>query len=231
MEIPQYLSICFWAIFLFVFGINFYLIAKLYKPTSKKGLLLTSINIGWPFFTGVLAYNDFFLNFDMPPHLLFMLAGDFLIFGIIFGLVKTKDYLLKAFPLTFLILIQVFRLPLEWWLFSLCDEGLNACTMTFEGYNFDIITALLSPFVAFLAWKDPVKWKTIIRFWNYLGLVFIVVVVTVALLSTPVPFRVFTEGVPNIVIAYFPYIWLPVLIVPSAVLYHVLCLRKLKLIS
>ena len=30
---------------------------------------------------------------------------------------------------------------------------------------------------------------------------------------------------------YFPYVWLPAHIVPSAAIYHVLCLKKLKVIG
>lgn len=231
MEIPAYLINWFWLMAAFVFFVNLFLIDRLYKSQSKRGMLLHFINIVWPVFTLVLAYQKLFIDFSLPPKFALVIFGDLAILIFLFRYVKTKDYLLKAFPIVFLILIQIVRFPLELWLGELCESGLNACSMTYHGYNFDVITAATAPVIAFLAFKDSKKYNSLIKAWNYMGLFFIVVVVAVAVLSTPVPFRVFTEGLPNTVVAYYPYVLLPSFIVPSAVLYHILCLQKLKLIS
>jgi hypothetical protein len=52
-------------------------------------------------------------------------------------------------------------------------------------------------------------------------------IVIVAVLSTPVPFRVFMNEPANTVILSFPFVWLPTVVVPIAFLGHIASLRQI----
>ncbi len=61
-----------------------------------------------------------------------------------------------------------------------------------------------------------------------MGLALLVNIVAIADLATPVPFRVFTEGPPNLLPGTFPYVWLPTVLVQLALVGHLLLFRRLR---
>ena len=63
--------------------------------------------------------------------------------------------------------------------------------------------------------------------WNILGLALLANIVTIAVLSTPVPFRRFLDGPPNLLPSLLPYVWLPSFLVQLALAGHVLVFRYL----
>ena len=63
--------------------------------------------------------------------------------------------------------------------------------------------------------------------WNVLGFVLLANIVTIAVLSTPVPFRRFTEGPANLLPGLLPYVWLPSFLVQLALAGHLLVFRRL----
>jgi hypothetical protein len=54
------------------------------------------------------------------------------------------------------------------------------------------------------------------------------IIVVLALLSAPLPFRLFTNEPANTIIATLPYIWLPAFLVPAALFGHLLVFRYLR---
>ena len=52
-------------------------------------------------------------------------------------------------------------------------------------------------------------------------------IVTTAILSAPFNFQKIGFDQPNIALFYFPFIWLPCFIVPTALLAHIVNIRKL----
>ncbi|MCA8913780.1 MAG: hypothetical protein KDB90_00110 [Planctomycetes bacterium] len=123
-----------------------------------------------------------------------------------------------------LIGFQVFRVPVELVLFMLAVNGVGPELLSFEGRNFDIITGLTAPLVAWLVWKRPNK--ALVIGWNVLGLALLANVLAHAVLSMPGPMqKIFVQPGPEIV-AGFPYIWLPAYLVPLAAAGHVLSLRQ-----
>jgi hypothetical protein len=63
--------------------------------------------------------------------------------------------------------------------------------------------------------------------WNLACLLLLANVVITAILSVPTPFQQFAFEQPNIAMLYFPFVWLPCLVVPAVVFAHVVCLRQL----
>jgi hypothetical protein len=122
---------------------------------------------------------------------------------------------------------QVFRLPVEWVLASLASAGVAPPQMTFHGWNFDVLTGVSAPLVAWLASSGRIGARAILA-WNVAGLALLVNVVTIAILSTPTPLRVFANEPANTFVTVWPWAWLPTFLVPAALSGHLLAFRKLR---
>ena len=127
-------------------------------------------------------------------------------------------------PLAALIGFQAFRLPLELVLHKAAAEGVMPVQMSFSGYNFDILSGLLAIPVAWLAWKGRAP-EALVVIWNLMGSALLLVIVTIAAVSTPTV-AAFGPDRLNTWIADPPYIWLPGLLVPAALLGHLLLWRR-----
>lgn len=129
-------------------------------------------------------------------------------------------------PLWMLIASQAFRLPLELVMHQAAVEGLMPIQMSYAGSNMDIVTGATAIVAALL-----VKWKIAARavatIWCVLGLALLFNIIQIAVRSTPV-FRAYGEDRLNTWIADVPYVWLPGVLVPVALLAHVLVLRRLR---
>ena len=160
------------------------------------------------------------------PALLLLLALTLVTVGLAlssFGVAFASSLSLAA-----LIGYQVFRVPVEWLLHRLYLDGVIPVQMTYAGRNFDIVSGITAGLLAFwLASGRPAP-RRVVLVWNVVGLALLANIVTVAVLSTPVPFRVFHEGPPNLVPSTFPHVWLPSFLVQAALFGHVLVFRRLR---
>jgi hypothetical protein len=120
---------------------------------------------------------------------------------------------------------QAFRLPLELIMHRAAQEGVMPAPMSYGGWNFDILTGLAAVILAPLAaaGRAP-RWLLIA--WNAMGSVLLLVIVVLAVISTPV-FQVFGADQLNTWIGAPPFIWLPGVLVQAALLGHVVMWRKL----
>jgi hypothetical protein len=99
--------------------------------------------------------------------------------------------------------------------------------MTFDGRNFDIISGILAPVVYFVAFRgtEPKKWLLIA--YNVLGLALLANIVSIAVLALPSPMQQIAFDQPNRAVLYFPFIWLPSIVVPIVLFSHLAALWKL----
>ena len=134
--------------------------------------------------------------------------------------------IVAAVGLPALVGFQAFRIPVEWLLHRLYQEGLVPVQMTYAGRNFDIITGISAAALGVWLTRGRPS-KSIVIAWNVLGLALLVNIITIAVLSTPVPFRRFLDGPPNTLPSLFPYVWLPTFLVQMALAGHVLVFRRL----
>ncbi|MFY7999641.1 MAG: hypothetical protein ACOVSW_13665, partial [Candidatus Kapaibacteriota bacterium] len=111
-------------------------------------------------------------------------------------------------------------------LWQLFLAGIIPVQMTFEGRNFDILVGLTAPIVAWLLARKKMP-RTALIVWNWASMAILLNIVIVAVLSTPVPFRVFMNEPANTVILSFPFVWLPTVVVPIAFLGHIASLRQI----
>ena len=127
-------------------------------------------------------------------------------------------------PLSFLVLFQGFRLPLELILHGWAKQGIIPNTMTWTGSNFDIVIGALAlglaPFVGsakILAW-----------IFNAVGLVLLLNVMRVAVMSSPLPFA-WQVNPPLQLAFHLPYALIIPVCIGGALFGHIVLTRALFL--
>jgi hypothetical protein len=197
------------------------------QPGGSPLLLIGTGLVSWLALLAFLAYNGFFGDFQvLPPRIAFAILPPLLIISFLAGSAKLSR-LLTVLPAWWLIGAQVFRVAVEIVLWLLFEDGRLPVQMTFEGLNYDILAGLTAPFIAFYLASNPGRKKTVGVVWNLLGLGLLLNIVTIALLSTPSPFRFFMNEPANTIVAHWPYIWLPGFVVPVAFMLHLFSLKQL----
>lgn len=102
----------------------------------------------------------------------------------------------------------------------MCIDNQVPELMTFEGGNYDILSGLTAPILAYVVFgKQHVspRWLLV---WNILALGLVINIVVHAVLSAPLPFQQLAFDQPNVGILKLPYIWLPGFIVPVVLFSH-----------
>jgi hypothetical protein len=198
---------------------------------NKRTVLVGAVLLGWILFASVLALRGVLADFSsLPPRLLLVILPP-----LIAAVWLTFSPRFKAFlahvPASCLLYMQVFRVPVEILLWLLFVAGHVPVQMTFEGQNWDVITGITAPLAAWICFGQGRSLRSAAIAWNIMGLALLINIVTVAILSTPSPFRVFLNEPANTVVAHFPIVFLPALLVPLAYTLHFISLRKLYLES
>lgn len=193
------------------------------KRGVYRGTLITLVL--WAVFLSAWGLSGMGGRFDLFP----LNAAPVLVVPFITIIVVTfsgkMKHLLPLVSHQAIIHLQVFRVFVEVLLWALFLQNLLPEQMTFEGRNFDIISGLTAPLVAIFLVKSRIGLIS----WNLLCLGLLINIVTVAILSMPVPFRVFDNEPANTIVLTFPYIVLPGMLVPLAYGLSFLSIRKVSL--
>jgi len=191
---------------------------KLLNSAVIACLLWAIFVSGWSL-SGMMAdFTRFPFNFA-PILIIPLLSIIILLFS------KTLGEILRHIPPANLIRLQSFRVFVEILLWVLFVENLLPVQMTFEGRNFDVLSGLTAPLIAWLAARNKIS-NTGILIWNVLCLCLLINIVGIAILSTPSPIRVFMNEPANTIVAYFPISWLPGFLVPLAYTLNLFSLRQ-----
>jgi hypothetical protein len=202
-------------------------LARLGLKNSRLPLFAAIGVLAWLVLLALLAQAGFFKRFEvLPPRFAFAVLPPLLFILFLAGSGRVSR-LLAALPASWLVGPQVFRVAVEVVLWLLFLEQLVPVQMTFEGLNYDILVGLTAPVVALYLARNPARKTVVGVVWNILGLALLFNIVTIAILSTPTPFRFFMNEPANAIVAYWPFIWLPGFVVPMAFLLHVFSLKQL----
>ena len=197
-------------------------IALYYIGTGKdKGLLV--LLIIWFVYVALVSYSGLLIDTKArPPRFMLMMIP-----VIALSIVAYKFSAAKKLQESSLIAIHTLRILVEIGLYRLFLWGKIPQLMTFEGINFDIVfgvSAIVVLTFRFLS-SSPLPLK-LFRIWNYVGLIFLSIIVTVAILSSPLPIQLLAFEQPNIAVLFFPFTFLPALIVALVLLSHFHLLGK-----
>lgn len=221
--------ICF---IVMLYGLRRSISKPMFPVTRRKRIMLVAIIIiiGWSALLTVLSLNGFFSDFSkFPPRPALVLLAP-LPFVLIFAFSKTGKQILQNIPPHWLVLMQAFRIFVELLLWLDYIKNMFPIQMTFEGRNIDVLTGLLALPAAYFISKHKMKSLTILIF-NVSGILLLLNILIVAVLSMPTSFRYFMNEPANTLIAQFPFIFLPGILVPIAYTLHILSLRQWYLLK
>lgn len=211
-------------LFLLIVGV---LIGQVYRwqRILQAPRWITPAVVGWLALTAGVALSGFFEDFStLPPRVILAVLPPFL--TALWLTWKAPVTLYQAPPRAF-VTYQGFRVVMEIVLFILFYVGVLPRQMSYEGRNFDILVGLTAPIMALLFLRRGKEQRTVMIAWNILSIGLLANIMIIGLLSAPTPFRVFTEGPANRVVALWPWIWLPSFVVPMALMGHLFSLRQL----
>jgi hypothetical protein len=218
-QLPLYIAI------VFMLG-TLLAILMLYKAAhySKAAIIVVLLWLG---LQSVISLSGFYTVMDVkPPRFgLLLLPPVVFIAGMFFT--KKGRRVIDGFDVKTLTLIHIVRIPVELTLYWLFLRNVVPKVMTFEGRNFDILCGLTAPFVYYFGYVRNKLGRKVLIAWNVVCLLLLVNIVITAVLSAPFSFQQFGLDRPNIAILYFPYTWLPCLLVPVVLLAHLVALRRL----
>jgi len=217
--IPFYLS---WAFVLTtILTVFIFLKASGFSKKAFSAILI------WMIFHGVLGYSGFYQNIESMPPRIFLTFGPTIVMFLILFFSKRGKRWIENLNLKILTLLHIVRVPVELVLYGLFLEETIPELMTFSGRNFDILAGITAPFVYYFGFVKITFSTKLILIWNILGLVLLLNIVLNAILSAPLPFQQFAFDQPNIAILYFPFIWLPAMVVPLVLFSHLVALKRL----
>ncbi len=128
-----------------------------------------------------------------------------------------------------LLSIHVLRIPVELVLYQLYLQHKMPLSMTYKGINFDIIMGISALFLlAYNLLSGKQINRSFLIAWNILGIGFLLFIVVLAILSSPLPIQQFAFDQPNIAVLAFPYCLLPAGVVPLVLMAHILLLKGEK---
>ncbi len=233
-NVPFYISALLLLIVLliiwFIFhAVNTSLTGLKADKTKKNWYLYTTAIIitGWLIVTALIAFNGTLLDFaSTPPKIMIVVLPPVIAISYLANSTRVNT-LIQEIPSSWLVYIQSFRVLMELVLWLLFSKNIIPVQMTFEGINYDILTGLSAPLIAYYCLSEN-KWPRITAIlWNFAGLLLVTNIFLTAFLSTPGPARQFFNEPANTIVAYFPFIWIPAFIVPFAYFMHILSIKQI----
>lgn len=218
--IPDYLS---WSFILTTVLTVFFLL----KASGYSKKVFTFILI-WLVFQGVLGYSAFYQNTSTIPPRIFLTFGPTILLFVFLFISKGGQRWIEKLDLKTLTILHVVRIPVELVLYGLFIEKAIPELMTFSGRNFDILAGITAPFIYYFGFVKRVLSKKFILIWNVLCLALLLNIILNAILSAPLPFQQFAFEQPNVAILYFPFIWLPAVVVPIVMFSHFVAIKRLS---
>ncbi|HEX6333596.1 MAG TPA: FGGY family carbohydrate kinase [Flavisolibacter sp.] len=190
---------------------------------SRTAMIFIS---AWLVLQAILAAVGFYMApTAMPPRVMFMLAPMLAMIAIILATPWGRRFM-DSLDTTSMTWIHAVRVPVELTLFFLYTYGQVPRLMTFEGVNFDMLSGLTAPLAVWLAAGRRPYHTVLFLAWNVLCLVLLFNIVYHGVLSAPTVLQQFAFDQPNVALMYFPYVWLPVFIVPAVLFSHVVLVRN-----
>jgi hypothetical protein len=196
-----------------------------HKSVPDKKVIYVAI--AWIVIQGIITSTGFYTKTNsIPPRFILVLLPPIVTIILLFSLPKGRTFInnFDSKNLTYLHTYRIFVELVIWWLFlsKLVPEDI-----TFEGNNFDILAGLTAPFIAYFGIHKKLISNKLILIWNAICLGLLLNVVITGMLSSPLPFQQFNFEQPNVGMLYFPYVFIPGVVVPVVLLSHLVEIRRL----
>lgn len=191
--------------------------------------LATALTVAWLAITAAAALSGRLARFDLTPPPMALLIVSVFALAFTLGLGPIGRRLARVVPLVALVGVQAFRLPLELVMHRAATLGIMPVEMSFGGYNFDIVTGAGALAIALALRAGVAVPRVVIRIWNLWGLWCLAVIAVVAVASSPMVAAFGAEPRHlNTWVLFFPYVWLPAVLVTVALAGHIVVARALR---
>lgn len=225
-SLPTYVTLVFVLTTLLAIG----MFLQAYRDIRPPGFgpkLITFLLPFWMLVTAILAMGGFYGQFgSLPPRVFTFAVLPGLLLILIYFIFFRSDFI-ERLSLRSLTLLHIVRVPVELVLLWLYQSGQVPEVMTFAGRNFDILSGLTAPVAFWLGFERSRPRTTVLVLWNIAALGLLLNIVITAVLSFPSPMQRFGLEQPNVGVTYFPFIWLPAIIVPIVLFSHLASLWQL----
>lgn len=198
-----------------------------FLKANPKLKIVAPLLVLWLVVQAVLVQQRFYSDTSsVPPRLIMAIGPPVLAIIACFVTAGGRRYVdgLDARQLTWL---HTVRVPVEVVLYFLMTYKAIPMLMTFEGRNFDIVSGITAPLIAWFGYHRNRLSRPLIIAWNLLCLGLLINVVYYGILSAPTKFQQYAFDQPNVAILHFPFIWLPAFIVPLVCFSHLVAIRQL----
>ena len=199
----------------------------LYKATRSRMILGVSLIL--LLVQTILGLRNIYTHTSSFPPPLLLLVSPALIGIIILFASKKGRKLIDSFDQRWMTWLSIIRVPVEFILLALFIYKQVPQLMTFEGRNFDILSGLSAPFIAYFGYTKRKISRPALLFWNFICLGLLLNVVIHAVLSAPGPLQRMAFDQPNVAVLHFPFVWLPGFVVPAVLLSHLVNIRQLSM--
>ncbi|WP_413291850.1 hypothetical protein ACLSU7_10550 [Bdellovibrio sp. HCB185ZH] len=193
---------------------------RLEFSVNREVIKVTILTLSWLAVGTFLTYTKIFQFRPYPVALAYFIVV--LVLSIGLALSKYGNRLALGLSLSALVLFHGFRLPLEIILHQWAEQGTMPTTMTWTGYNYDVIAGILALAVAPFA--NNHKWLA--WMFNIVGIALAVNAVYVGVMSSPLPFAWQIE--PRLLLLYhIPYFLVMPVCVGGGIAGHVILTKAL----
>ncbi|WP_350286114.1 hypothetical protein [uncultured Croceitalea sp.] len=192
----------------------------------KNNRILFRIII-WMAIVGVLGLYGFYQVENTVPPRFVLLIGPALLMVLLFLLTKRGQSFSDKQNIKWLTFLHIVRIPVEIILYFIFLEGYIPDLMTFDGYNFDILSGLSAPIMYYAVFVKNWVGKKGLLIWNFICLGLLINILSIAILSARTPIQKLAFEQPNVGVAFFPFVWLPSVIVPIVLFAHLASIRQL----
>jgi hypothetical protein len=183
----------------------------------------------WLIFLSVLAVNGYFMDRkSSPPHVAVPVIIFMSVIALSFLIPRFRKAL-DTLSLESLTWLHIVRIPVEICLYWLFLEKQVPESMTFTGINFDILTGLSAPIIAWAYFRKEIIRKRVLLIWNFIGIILLLIIVVRAVGAVPSPNQLWDFEQPNFAVLHFPLVWLPGVIVPLVFWSHLISIRRLTM--
>ncbi|MEZ4267197.1 MAG: hypothetical protein R3F39_12535 [Myxococcota bacterium] len=198
-------------------------VAAVWRTSGRTvGIRAFVLVAAWAGLSAGLAASGF-LDHWAPPRIAIVLA----VIAALLIWTARSDWgaRLGDLPLQLLVGFQAFRILVELLIHQAVTEGLAPASLTWTGFNLDIIPAVTALALAPIATRLP---RILLFAWNLGAAATLGVTVFTALAAAPTPFQFIHSNIPNTWVTRFPFVWLPAILVAVALVGHVVLYRRLR---
>lgn len=194
---------------------------------ARSTRVSAALALSWMAVWWVVARSGHLARVDVLPPPAVLIVGSLLVVGIGLARSRVGEWLAAGLPTATLIGLQAFRLPLELTMHRAASEGVMPVQMSFSGWNFDIVTGSVALLVL-LVYRGREVPRSVALGFGVLGTTLLVTIVAISVASTPL-LHAFGEGRSelNTWILFQPFVWLPTVLVLTALVFQLVLFRRL----